>query len=112
MTNIDNMTATDIAKEEMEGTHSEEAKLCYTYLMEYHKNLGIMNNATVFALFSYTPETNWDHHHNLNEMPVIKGEKFTVTNRNEDGWWELMDNRGIKGLVPSSYLGLYPPYLK
>lgn len=109
------MTPIDISKEEMEGTQSEEAKLCHTYLIEYHKTLGILNNATVFALFSYTPEfsTSWTQNmnsrHKLNEMPIIKGEKLTVISRIEDGWWEVKDNRGITGIVPSSYLGLYPP---
>ena len=112
------MTPVDIAKEEMEGSGKEEAKLCHQYLQEYLKNLGKANNGTVYALFSCTPSTShWtttQHHHRqqpqLKEMALIKGEKLIVTQRDEGGWWEVEDARGTKGVVPSSYLGLYPPF--
>ncbi len=117
MTTSENMTPSDIAKEEMAGSNDEGA-LCYQYLQEYERKLGVDNDCTVYVLFSYTPEY-WQRsaqrggsHHGVepNEMSIIKGERLLVTEKREDGWWEVKDMQGATGVVPSSYLGLYPPY--
>ena len=118
LTTIEDMTPVDISKEEMEGSDREEARLCYQYYQEYQKNLGVAYNGVVFALFSYTPESpyrshgnHYRHHNELpKEMALIKGERLIVTRRGEDGWWDVEDAQGVKGVVPSTYLGLYPPY--
>lgn len=117
---VENMTPSDIAKEESEGLGREDAKLCHQYLEEYQNNLGVANGSVVFSLFSYTPESasHWStgchrgyhHHGDPKDMALIKGERLVVVQRGEDGWWEVEDSQGVRGVVPMSYLGLHPPH--
>ena len=121
MTTSENMTPADIAKEEMSGSN-EEGRLCYQYLQEYENKLGIANDGVVYGLFSYTSADYWQrsgqrssggHYTSSNEpkeMSIIKGESLNVTHKGDNGWWEVEDMQGAKGIVPSLYLGLYPPY--
>ena len=45
MTTSENMTPSDIAKEEMAGSNDEGA-LCYQYLQEYERKLGVDNDCS------------------------------------------------------------------
>lgn len=71
--------------------------------------MGVANGGVVYALFSRnTADTT--------ELNFYEGEQLVVLYRGirgrgeGEGWWEVQNGRGEKGLVPCTYLGSSPRY--
>jgi streptogramin lyase len=57
------------------------------------------NTVSATVLFNYTANDN-------DELSVQKGEKLTVLETYDDGWWMVQGNDSI-GLLPSNYLEVH-----
>ena len=98
----ENMSPVEISKEEMEEQKNEESISCYHYLRDYSQQMGETNDKVLFALFSYVAT-------GTDELSFVEGERLIIIQKH-DGWWEAENTKGLKGLVPSSYLGLHSRY--
>lgn len=75
---------------------------------EAHRDVGVANGGVVYALFSHNTADSV-------ELNFNEGEQLLVLCRGKggaemEGWWEVENGSGDKGLAPSTYLGSTPRY--
>lgn len=93
----------DLVREASEADEDDmDAQNCYHYLRDCWQGLGKIKERKVYALFNYVATSN-------DELSFITGEELIVMHREDDlDWWIVENSQGIKGFVPSTFLGLYP----
>lgn len=99
----DDQLAIDLVREAASDENDIDAQNCYSYLCDCCLNLGTAKEGHTYALFNYIATSN-------DELSFIAGEELVVLHRGpaDEGWWQAENGQGMKGHVPSSFLGLYP----
>ncbi|CBY12202.1 unnamed protein product [Oikopleura dioica] len=96
----DNDTAAEKCEELDEGYVN-----CTEYLYGTQEKLGIVNKASVYALFDYDAESS-------DELSFKEGDLLYVKRRGDNDedkwWWSRHSDTGREGYVPRNYLGMWP----
>ncbi|CAG5106829.1 Oidioi.mRNA.OKI2018_I69.chr1.g3019.t1.cds [Oikopleura dioica] len=96
----DNDTAAEKCEELDEGYVN-----CTEYLYGTQEKLGVVNKASVYALFDYDAESS-------DELSFKEGDLLYVKRRGDSDedkwWWSRHSDTGREGYVPRNYLGMWP----
>ncbi|CAB3398561.1 unnamed protein product [Caenorhabditis bovis] len=76
---------------------------CLKYLVAAHSSTGNINNGKVYAVYSYEAEYE-------DELSFDAGDELVVLSKDDVDmhWWTCRNSNGDTGLVPRTYLSLYP----